>query len=351
MTERTVVMQVTVLGAGGTVGRRIGSLLDADQVPWRRLDAAAGDVDLEVSQVLIGAAGGDLEGTRRAVTAALQSGIDVVDVDREAGHLRWLHALAADVGTSSGARLVGGAGLRWAVGDLLAGVAAEQVPEPVTVHVAYTAGGGRRHLTPGERRAELAALGQDGGALVEGRPVPEPPGGRRRLAWFPRPVGPSHAAAVPAGEVITVPRHLPTVRTVHSYEAMAGWRAELLQARANLARTDRGRRWMERRLATDRRPARPARPAELAAERWGCVAEVVGGRTLGRAWAYGHDPVEVTARLAVAFGLRLATGTLAPAGGGPLAPSELVAPGLLLDELADTGTLRWSRSHTILEDR
>lgn len=348
MAERTVVMQVTVLGAGGTVGRRIGGLLDAHRVPWRPLDTAAGGVDLELGQVLIGAAGGDLEDTRRAITAALQSGIDVVDVDREAGHLRWLHALAADVGRSSGARLVGGAGLRWAVGDLLAAVAAEQVPEPVAAHVAYTSGGGRRHLTPGERRAELAALGHDGGALEDGRLVPEPPGGRRRLAWFPRPVGPSHAAAVPGGEAVTVPRHLPTVRTVHSYEAMAGWRAELLQARANLARTARGRRWMERRLATDRRPARSA---ELAEERWGCVAEVVGGRTLGRAWAYGHDPVEVTARLAVAFGLRLAAGTSVRGGGGPLAPSELVPPGLLLDELADTGSLRWSRSHTVLEDR
>ncbi|TVR26865.1 MAG: hypothetical protein EA387_01945 [Nitriliruptor sp.] len=348
MAERTVVMQITVLGAGGTVGRRIGGVLDADRVPWRPLDAAIGGVGPEVGQVLIGAAGGDLEGTRRVTAAALRAGIDVVDVDREAGHLRWLHALAADVGPSSGARLVGGAGLRWAVGDLLTAVAAEQVPEPATVHVAYTAGGGRRHLTPGERRAELSALGQEGVALEDGRPVPEPAGGRRRLAWFPRPVGPSHAAAVPGGEAVTVPRHLPTVRTVHSYEAMVGWRAELLQARANLARTARGRRWMERRLATDRREPRRA---ELAEERWGCVAEVVGGRTLGRAWAYGHDPVEVTARLAVAFGLRLAAGRTTRGEGGPLAPSELDPPGLLLDELADAGTLRWSRSHTILEDR
>jgi len=343
-----VVQQVAVLGAGGTVGRRIGGLLDAHDVAWCPVAAAPGRVDLEVGQVLIGAAGGELEGARRVTTSALQAGVDVVDVDREAGHLRWLHALAADVGRRSGGRVVGGAGLRWAVGDLLAALAAEQVPEPAAVHVAYTAGGGRRLLTPGERRAELAALGHDGVALQDGRLVPEPPGGGRRLAWFPRPVGPSHAAAVPGGEAVTVPRHLPTVRTVHSYEAMAGWRAELLQARANLARTARGRRWMERRLAADRPPPRPG---ELAEQRWGCVAEVVGGRTLGRAWAYGHDPVEVTARLAVAFGLRLLAGGAERGEGGPLAPSELVAPGLLLDELADAGTLRWSRSHTILEDR
>ena len=341
-------MQIAVLGAGGTVGRRIGGLLDGHQVPWRALEAAGGGGDLEVGQVLISAAGGELEATRRVVTAALETGVDVVDVDRAPGHLRWLHALADEVGPRSGARLIGGVGLRWAMGDLLAAVAAEQVPAPAAVHVAYTAGGGRPHLSPGERRAELASLGHDGVALEDGRPVPEPPGGRRRLAWFPRPVGPSHAAAVPGGEVVTVPRHLPTVRTVHSYEAMAGWRAELLQARANLARTARGRRWLERRLAAGRRSPRPA---ELAEARWGCVAEVVGGRTLGRAWAYGHGPVEVTARLAVALGVRLAADTPVRAGGGPLAPSEVVPPAVLLDELADAGSLRWSRSHTILEDR
>ena len=343
-----MVQQVAVLGAGGTVGRRIGGLLDEQKIDWCPVAAGAGPVDRAAVQVLIGAAGGELEGVRQAITSALRSGVDVVDVDREAGHLRWLHALAADVDRRTGGRVVGGAGLRWAVGDLLVAVAAEQVPEPAAVDVAYTAGGGRRHLTPGERRAELAALGQDGVALQDGRLVPEPPGGRRRLAWFPRPVGPSHAAAVPGGEAVTVPRHLPTVRTVHSYEAMAGWRAELLQARANLARTARGRRWMERRLAAGQRPPRPG---ELAEERWGCVAEVVGGRTLGRAWAYGHDPVEVTARLAVAFGLRLLASRSMSGEGGPRAPSELVAAGALLDELADAGTLRWSRSHTILEDR
>ncbi len=348
MVRLTVVLQIAVLGAGGTVGRRIGSLLDTRGVAWRRIDAAAAGGDLGAARVVIAAAGGDVAGTRQAIATALEAGIDVVDVDREPGHLRWTHALATDLGRGSGARLVGGAGLRWAVGDLLAGVAAEQVTAPEAVHVAYTAGGGGARRTPGERRAALAALGQEGVALEDGRPVPEPPGGRRRLAWFPRPVGPAHAAAVPGGEAVTVPRHLPGVRTVHSYEAMAGWRAELLQARGNLARTGLGRRWLARRLAEERRSARPD---ELAEQRWGCVAEVTGGRTLGRAWAYGHDPVQVTARLAVAIALRLAVSTAGVGEGGPLAPSELVRPGLLLDELADDGAWRWSRSHTILEDR
>jgi short subunit dehydrogenase-like uncharacterized protein len=341
-------MQVVVLGAGGTVGRRIGSLLDALRIGWSPMDAAAGAPELEAGQVLLSAAGGDLDATLRAVTAAVRSGAHVVDVDRDPGHLHRLSVLADDIGRRTGARLVAGAGLRWAVGDLLAAVAAEQVDVPTELHVAYTSGGGRAHPTPGERRSELAALGQEGSALEDGRPVPEPPGGRRRLAWFPRPVGPAHAAAVPGGEAVTVPRHLPSVRTVHTYEAMAGWRAELLQARANLARTRRGRRWLARRHAADRRP--PGR-AELAEQRWGCVAEVTDSVTLGRAWAYGHDPVQLTARLAVAFAVRLATGRGTPGEGGPLAPSQLAPPRALLDELADVGALRWSRTRTTLKAR
>jgi hypothetical protein len=73
--------------------------------------------------------------------------------------------------------------------------------------------------------------------------------------------------------------------------------------------------------------------------------------TLGRAWAYGHDPVQLTARLAVAFAVRLATGMGTPGEGGPLAPSQLAPPRALLDELADVGALRWSRTRTTLKAR
>ncbi len=341
-------MRVAVLGAGGTVGRAAVGLLDARGIPWVAVgrDEPAAPAG---AAVVLSVAGGDLDTTRRVVAAAVRDGTDVVEVDHEVGYLHWLAALAERTGPSTGARVVGGAGLRWAIGDLLAALAAGPVPVPQEVHVAYTSGGARRHPTPGQRRAAAAALGLEGSALEAGRVLPEPPGGRRRLAWFPRPVGPSHAAAVPGGEALTVPRHLGSVRTIHSYEAMSGWRAELLQARSSVASTTSGRRWLQRRLA--RRGPAAGGAAGWTDEPWGCVAEVAGEPVLGRAWAYGRDPVRVTAELAVELALRLATATREQVAAGPTAPSEIADPGSLLDSVADRSGLRWSRSSTTLEAR
>lgn len=340
-------MRVAVLGAGGTVGQVIVGVLEARGIAWAPVgrDDPAAPVG---AAVVLCAAGGDLATTRRVAAAAVRDGTDVVDVDHEVGYLHWLASLAGRSEVATGARVLGGAGLRWAVGDLLTALAAGPVPDPQEAHVAYTSGGARRHLTPGERRAAVAALELHGSALEDGRLVPEPPGGRRRLAWFPRPVGPSHAAAVPGGESLTVPRHLGSVETVHTYEAMSGWRAELLQARSTVAASVSGRRWLQRRLA---RPAPVRSAAAWADAPWGCVAEVAGERVLGRAWAYGRDPVSVTAEVAVELSLRLMATSRDQLAGGPTAPSEVAAAGALLDAVADRGGLRWSRSSTTLEDR
>jgi len=270
--------------------------------------------------------------------------MDVVDIDRSPEHLRMVHAELGPLATRRGARVVAGAGLRWTLGDLLAAEAATTVDAPRAVHIAYT-GGGRlatpRRGTPGERRAWVAGLGRPATALVDGREMDELPGEVRRLAWFPRPVGPSHAAAVPGGECVTVPRHLPRVETVRTYEAVTGWRAELLQATANLARTDRGRRWLARRAS---KGPRPRSAAELAEARWGCVAEAAGSATVGRAWAYGHDPVRLTAVIGVLLARTLAATPSDALPGGALAPSEVIPARAMLDELAERTDLRWSRT-------
>ena len=340
-------MRFAVLGPDGVVGRRLVAELDARALPWSpvpRNPPAGAAGAAEPGTVLLCAVGGDADGVREQLGAAVDAGLDVVDVDREVGHLRWLHAELGPRAAASGARVVGAAGLRWAVGDLLVALAAAQVAVPEAAHVAYTQAGGRRRLTPGERRAELAALGHPGMALVDSVEVEEPPGGDRRLAWFPRPVGPSHAAAVPGGEALTVPRHLPGVATVRSYEALSGWRAELLQAHGNLARGPRGQRLLRRRLHRTLRAA--AEDPASAERRWGVVAEVAGAERLGRAWAYGYDPVHTTAALAVALGLALRYSSGGAAVPGALAPAEVAPAADLLDDVAERTGLRWSRTVT-----
>jgi hypothetical protein len=251
-----------------------------------------------------------------------------------------------------GARVVGGAGLRWGVGDLLVAVAATGLDRIDEVHVAYTAGGLRDPASPGERRARLAALAVPAAVRLDGVRTEEPTGAARRLAWFPRPVGPSHAAGVPGGEVHSVPLHRPDAATIRTYEAVPGWRAEWLQAQANLAGTRWGHRLLDRRSA---RPRPVPGPADLAARRWGCVVEVTDGRTLVRAWAYGHDPVRVTAELGAFLALRLAgtpaAGSAGRPGPGPVATSQVAPAREVLDHLAVRTDLRWSRARVQLPAR
>ena len=349
-------MRVLLLGSTGIVGAAVAQALrqrgqDCHPLDPRSGPAAAGDaVDAAVGEVavVITATGGDLPVTRAVIERAVAAGIDVVDVDREVGHLTWLHRTAAVGAAASGARLVGAAGVRFAVGDLLAALAAELVEVPTSLHVAYTGGGGVTVGTPGERRAAAAALGRTGTARLDHRAVEEYPGEARRLAWFPRPVGPSHAAAVPGGEVVTVPLHLPQLATIRTYESLTGWRAELLQARANLARTGWGRRLLLRRLA--RAPRRQG-PALRAGQRWGCVAEVAGVEQLGRAWAYGHDPVRVSAELTAELVVGLLDSSATVGRGGARAPSQVLDPVRALDAVADRTDLRWSRSSVALPAR
>ncbi len=338
-------MRIGLLGAAGTVGTAIGAELTGCGIPWYPIRRGDHPGSLTRDRwLLIAATGGDLAATREHAHGAVESGVDVVDVDRAPAHLRMLHAELGPLATRRGARVVAGAGLRWTLGDLLAAEAARTVDGPRAVHVAYTGGGGPatwRRGTAGERRARVAGLGGPATALVDGREVDELPGEVRRLAWFPRPVGPSHAAAVPGGEFVTVPRHLPGVETVRTYEAVAGWRAELLQATANLARTDRGRRWLARRAASG--PPSPA-AVERAEIRWGCVAEVAGSATVGRAWAYGHDPVRLTGVIAAVVARTLMATPADVLSGGARAVSEVIPARVMLDELAERTDLRWSRT-------
>ena len=136
-------------------------------------------------------------------------------------------------------------------------------------------------------------------------------------------------------------RHLPGVETVRTYEAVTGWRAELLQATANLARSERGRRWLARRAAAGPPPPTAVERAET---RWGCVAEVAGSATVGRAWAYGHDPVRLTALIATVLARTLLATPAHVLPGGAVAPSEVIPARAMLDELAERTDLRWSRT-------
>ena len=305
----------------------------ADTQAW---EAALAGVDAVVNAA--GAAAGP-----GLVDAVIAAGLGLVDLEPEQPPVLRTFDTRSDAARQAGAAVVPGAGLQHAVGDLLTAVAADAVELPAEAHIAYLFPGRRGMLhaaSPGRRHSAAAVLGASVEGLVRGETVVELPGEARRLAWFPRPVGPSHAAGIGSGEVRSVPRHVPELRTVRAYLAVPTWRAELLQAAASLAGRPSLRRRLVRRLERDR-PA-PG-PAVRAAARWGCVAEVEGADGIARAWAYGHDPYALSAAVAAALveGV-LARGELA----GVLAPTEVLAARELLDAVSDRTDMRWSCTTT-----
>lgn len=248
------------------------------------------------------------------------------------------HRALADVDLGP-APVVPGAGLASAVGDALVVVASQRLVEPtradVTVYVPS-----RRSLlagaTPRERADLLRAFLAPMSVLVDGRVVEARIAEDRRLAWFPRPVGPHHAAAVPGTHWRTLPRVVPSLDTVRTALALRSSSAEVVQALGNAVRFERVAE------AVRRRAARPGRDRGTVDERWAMVVEVgTPGGTAVRAWAYGHDRHAVTAEAVALLAPRVATADATPLA-VPVGPTEVMAAEPMLDALAVTTDLRWS---------
>lgn len=321
-----------VLGADGHLGRLATDLLRAGDVPVRTVDRGAVPEDLDTDEVVVNLASSAPEVVVPWAAAGSRAGgyLDAAPTDVT-------HRLVGEQALGP-APVVPGAGMAAAVADALAVVAGERLVGPDRVDVTLYVPSRRSLLataTPRERGELLDAVLAPMEVLVDGTLVRERVAEARRLAWFPRPVGPHHAAAVPGPHRHTIPRVMPTVGTVRTGLALRSSSAELLQAVAGLARFDPVRR------AVARRADRGGRRAGTTEERWALVVEVAtpGGR-LVRAWAYGHDRHGVTARVVASVAPRL---LLADAGDGrPRGVTEVVPAEQLLDTLAAHTDLRWS---------
>lgn len=355
---------IALLGATGALGRRVASRLSASAdlllvgrdagsletlaaelvgparvrvVPAGAdgtvLGGVFGDCDLVVSALPV--TGGVAD---RVTDAAVTAGVALVDTVDGQPHLRRLYDQVDGAARRRGTVVVPGIGWRTAVGDLLTAVAAVRVDGPRHVHVASVVpdrGGVIGTASPGVRAAIVDGLGTPALTIEHGRRVEELPGEVRRLAWFPRPFGPHHAVGVPGLEALSVPCHLPTVRTVRTYLALSTTRAELLQAAASLARRPAVRTRLARRL--ERGPDRAAPGA-----RWAVVAEVAGAEDeLARAWMNGRDHLEASAHLVEVTVAAVLSGGAAP---GVVPPASVADPRDLLDALTAGTEIRWSVS-------
>jgi short subunit dehydrogenase-like uncharacterized protein len=278
---------------------------------------------------------------RDVLDAAIDTGTHYVDVTGEQPFIRWAYDERDTAARAAGISAVPAAGFDFLPGDLLAGVAGAAGAEPAEIHVAYIvpgSGGLLRVASAGTRRTAATMLDRPGVALDRGELIEERIAEARRLAWFPRPVGPHHAAGIPGGEAISVPRHVLGVRTVRTYLAMPGWQAEATQVLGAAAR------WgpLRRRLTAvlERGSGGPSEERRRTT-RWGCVAEARGRDGVARAWAYGHDLYGLTATAMVVVGEALVEGGV---GAGVVPPAAVGAPGEVLDRIAARSDLRWSVS-------
>jgi short subunit dehydrogenase-like uncharacterized protein len=343
------VTRIGVLGAEGFVGALVATgladrgheIVRLDPIHARSDDDRALRGAFEGCVAVVSTLGPSDPVVRRVVDAAIASGTHLVDPTGDPTTLRWAFERRDEAARDAGVTIVLAAGFSAVPGDPLAHLAAHAVTAPKEVHVCYafpSSGGLLAGLSGGTRVAFAAQLGVPGVAVVDGRPVEEQPGEQRRLAWFPRPVGPVHAAGVPAPEPLTVPRHVPSARQVRTSLALSSWRAELLQAAGTIAMRPRGRAFLERRLTA--RPGAPS-PARRAATRWACVAEAAGEEGVARAWAYGTDPYGAGAASTVALVEAVVAGH---ADAGVVPPALAEVPSDLLDTLSARTDLRWSVS-------
>lgn len=359
--------RIVVLGASGATGRAVAVSLAArgfEMVAAGRsrdrvaaaLDGVEGAVepravdvteparvrDLVAGAAVVVTAVGPFDALGRVVLdAALDAGVAYVDTAGEQPFVAWARTSRHDRAVADGVTVVPGAGAGGLPGDLLTALAGAAVDGPCEVHVAYAFPGGLwRGSSAGTRRALATLVGAPALAHVAGGLVEERLAESRRLAWFPRPVGPRHAAAVPGLEPLSVPDHRPDATLVRTYLSLSTPASEALQLLGNLGRWGPARDGLRRLLEPSPRRSGPG-PGDRAGHRWACVAEVADARTVGRAWAYGRDPYALTAASVTAVVERLVAGGV-PAG--VVAPALVGDPAELLDRIAATTDLRWGRT-------
>ncbi|WP_354701723.1 hypothetical protein DSM112329_02051 [Paraconexibacter sp. AEG42_29] len=273
--------------------------------------------------------------------ACAAAGTHYLDTTGEQG---WIHRAFEDHDDElrrADVAAVPGMGLDFAPGDLLAHLVGVAVEPCTRIVIAYHLEG--FGMTRGTQRSLLEAMGGRDIGFVDGdwatgagaRPV-------REFMTFPGAIGRQRVARYPAGEVVTVPRHVRTGEMVlrisgASVMPRASWvlpvTAPLLPS---LLRTP-AKGLLDRVIG--RLPEGPSEDARRAV-RWTITAEATGqdGR-VARGIVSGPDVYGLTA-VTIADGAA-ALGAENFAGRGVLAPAQALDPATTLDALAEFG-VEWS---------
>ena len=320
--------------AGRSRGKLEGLSEELGGVPFRAV--AADDRGglremLEGCSTVVGCAGPFTLHGEELVAAAADTGTHYLDTTGEQPFIRMVFERYGARATRTGAALVSGMGFDYVPGDMLAALVAEGMGPLEEIVVAYCVHG----FAPTHGTALSALEMMRGGDVVweDGglRPAPRSAGGGR---WrFPAPIGEQPMLRYPAGEQVTVPRHVETkrVRTLLNGMVVPPRLMPLAAAASPLLglamRTPlRGAaRALIRRL-----PAAPSE-ADRAKSRFTISCEARGAVGARRGAVSGRDVYGLTA----ASLAHAATICADPAYGrsGALAPAQAFDPAAFLDSL------------------
>lgn len=350
---------IAVYGASGYTGRLIAAelarrgadlvLAGRDRAKLERVAAEVGGAAIAVAALdqpaalrellapcaaVIACAGPFALHGEPLVRSAVETATAYVDTTGEQPFIRRVFEVHGPAAERAGTPLVPAMGFDYMPGDMIAALTCEGVDAVEDVHLAYSV----RSFGP-SRGTTASALGQIGDDDVEwrgGALVAASRAVRRPEHDFPPPVGRQRMTRYPAGEHITVPRHVETenVRTALTAATAAGHPrlaplvGVTMPAIQWLLRT-RARGLIER--GVDRLPEGPSvADRERSAFTIDCHVRAGAGRRRGV--ISGRDVYGLTAASTVEAALRLAGREGGPVGA--LAPSQAFAPADFIASMA-----------------
>jgi len=268
------------------------------------------------------------------VRTAATAGTHYLDTTGEQGFMKRVFDEYGPLAKKSGAALITGMGFDYVPGDMIASLTAHDMGPLSELSLNYAVQG----FGP-SRGTARTALGQIAGSDIqwlEGEYAPGDPSISRGKFDFGGSIGVQRMTRYPAGEHVTVPRHVET-RTIRTALTATTTSPVAIAAPLLMTGLSVGLKTPLRRVlgaAVDRLPEGPAADDRRAA-RFTIVCEARAGARRRRGEIRGEDIYGMTARSIVAGALLCAD----PAfdGKGALAPSEAFDPASFLPELSEFG--------------
>ncbi len=334
-----IARELRELGADFLISGRSREKLEAlseelGGVPFQAVsvDDAAGLRDmLERCSVVAACAGPFTLHGEPLVAAAADTGIHYLDTTGEQGFMRMVFDRYGRRAAENGAALVSGMGFDYAPGDLIAALTAEGMGPLEEIVIAYCVHG----FAPTHGTALSGLEIMRGGDVVwadgEWRPAPRSADGGR---WhFPDPIGEQRMLRYPAGEQITVPRHVETARVRTLLNGMVVPPRLMPLAAASSPLLGLAMRTPLRRAMGALIRRLPAAPSEedRRKARFTVSCEATGKSGARRGAVRGNDVYGLTAA-AVAHGAMLCADP-AYDRSGALAPAQAFDPASFLDAL------------------